>query len=55
MESYGLSSEDARTLTSQRATADYFDAVVEAGADAKTASNWIIGDLANLVNDAGIS
>ena len=55
MESYGLSSEDARTLTSQRATADYFDAVVEAGADAKTASNWIIGDLAKLVNDAGIS
>ena len=46
---------DARTLTSQRATADYFDAVVEAGADAKTASNWIIGDLAKLVNDAGIS
>lgn len=54
MADYGLSSEDARTLTAQKDTADYLDAVVAAGADAKTAANWMIGDLAKLVNDAGI-
>ena len=28
-----------------RAMAEYFDAVVDAGADAKLASNWIMGEL----------
>lgn len=55
MESFGLSSEDARTLTAQRDTAEYFDEAVAAGGDAKTVANWMIGDLAKLVNDAGIS
>lgn len=51
---YGLSVEDARTLTVVRDTADYLDAVVAAGADPKQASNWMIGDLAKLVNDANV-
>ena len=28
--------------------AEYFDAVVDAGADAKLASNWIMGELSNI-------
>ena len=48
---YGLSEGDADILTTQKATADYLDAVVAAGADAKTASNWMLGDLAKLVNE----
>ncbi|HEX6349891.1 MAG TPA: Asp-tRNA(Asn)/Glu-tRNA(Gln) amidotransferase subunit GatB [Candidatus Dormibacteraeota bacterium] len=39
---YGLSEQDARELTAERATADYFEAVVAAGAEAKPAANWVI-------------
>ena len=46
----GLSQYDARVLTDERPMADYFEAVVAAGADAKLASNWITGDIAAYVN-----
>lgn len=52
---YGLSHEDSRILTAARETADYLDATVKAGADAKTAANWMLGDLAKLVNDANMT
>ncbi|WP_298706340.1 Asp-tRNA(Asn)/Glu-tRNA(Gln) amidotransferase subunit GatB [uncultured Veillonella sp.] len=52
---YGLSHEDSRILTAARETADYLDATVRAGADAKTAANWMLGDMAKLVNDANIT
>lgn len=52
---YNLSHEDSRILTAARETADYLDAVVKAGADAKTAANWMLGDMAKLVNDANIT
>ncbi|WP_295790518.1 Asp-tRNA(Asn)/Glu-tRNA(Gln) amidotransferase subunit GatB [uncultured Veillonella sp.] len=52
---YGLSHEDSRILTTARETADYLDATVKAGADAKTAANWMLGDMAKLVNDANIT
>ena len=42
MERHGLSEQDARELTTERATADYFEAVVAAGAEAKPAANWVI-------------
>ena len=42
MEAHGLSEQDARELTAERATADYFEAVVAAGAEAKPAANWVI-------------
>ena len=35
--------------------ADYFEAVVGAGADAKLAANWITGDLAAYVNSNRLS
>ncbi len=37
---YGLPEYDAEQLTQSRALADYFEALVAAGAAAKTASNW---------------
>jgi aspartyl-tRNA(Asn)/glutamyl-tRNA(Gln) amidotransferase subunit B len=53
MKDYGLSAYDAGVLTASRATADYFDATVAAGADAKTAANWIMGELSRHLNAAG--
>ncbi len=51
-EQYGLSDYDATVLTGTRAMADYFEASVKAGADAKKAANWIMGDLQALLTDA---
>lgn len=47
---YGLSDYDAGILTSSRAMAEYFDTAVAAGADAKLAANWMMGDLAKNLN-----
>ena len=49
---YGLSAYDAGVLTSTRAMADYYEAVVAAKADAKKAANWITGDLQALLTEA---
>lgn len=51
---YGLSDYDAGIITSTRAMAEYFDAVVKTGADAKLAANWIMGDLANALNEDSV-
>ena len=51
---YGLSSYDAGIITSSRQMAEYFDTVVAAGADAKLAANWIMGDLSKNLNAEGI-
>lgn len=48
-EEYGLSGYDADVLTASRAMADYFEATVKAGAGAKQAANWIMGDLQALL------
>ena len=50
---YGITPYDAGVLTSSTALADYFEAVVHAGAPAKSASNWISGELLRRLNDAG--
>jgi aspartyl-tRNA(Asn)/glutamyl-tRNA(Gln) amidotransferase subunit B len=50
---YGLTPYDADVLTDTRARADYFEAVVGAGAPAKSASNWIQTELLRRLNDAG--
>ncbi|OCQ95258.1 glutamyl-tRNA amidotransferase [Limnothrix sp. PR1529] len=42
----GLSAYDAQVLTDERAVAEYFEATVTAGGDAKQAANWIMGDIA---------
>ncbi|MGD9497011.1 MAG: Asp-tRNA(Asn)/Glu-tRNA(Gln) amidotransferase subunit GatB [Armatimonadota bacterium] len=54
-EQYGLPAYDARVLTESRELADYFEETCRrfAGA-AKTVSNWVMGDLMSLLNEAGI-
>ena len=47
---HGLPTYDAEIITSTRTMAEYFDAVVDAGADAKLASNWIMGELSKHLN-----
>ncbi|MEN9658952.1 MAG: Asp-tRNA(Asn)/Glu-tRNA(Gln) amidotransferase GatCAB subunit [Pseudomonadota bacterium] len=47
---YGLSAYDASTLTSSKDMAVYFEAMVAAGADAKLAANWIMGDVLATLN-----
>jgi aspartyl-tRNA(Asn)/glutamyl-tRNA(Gln) amidotransferase subunit B len=49
-EQLGLSIYDARVLTDERPMAEYFEASVAAGAEAKAVSNWITGDIAAYVN-----
>ena len=51
---YGLADYEAGIITSSRAMAEYFDAVVATGADPKLAANWIMGDLAKNLNEDGI-
>jgi aspartyl-tRNA(Asn)/glutamyl-tRNA(Gln) amidotransferase subunit B len=50
---YGLSTYDARVLTSEAALADYFESVVAAGVDPKTAANWVMGDVVASYNVTG--
>lgn len=55
-EQYGLSEYDARHVGADRASAAYFEACAAAAGDAKLAANWIMGDLASVLNreDLGI-
>lgn len=46
----GLSAYDARVLTDDRAMAEYFEATIAAGAPAKLAANWLMGDISAYLN-----
>ncbi len=50
---YELAPYDAGVLTATRELADYFEAVVRAGAPAKMAASWISVELLRRLNDAG--
>lgn len=50
MAEYGLSLYDASIITGSKALADYFDACVILYPEAKTVSNWLMGDLIRLLN-----
>ena len=50
MDDMGLSAYDAGVLVADRPVAVYFEAAIEAGGDAKSIANWIIGDLFRLMN-----
>ncbi|PPT08355.1 Aspartyl-tRNA(Asn) amidotransferase subunit B [Geitlerinema sp. FC II] len=54
-EEWGLSAYDARVLTEERDVAEYFEAVVAAGAPAKQAANWVMGDIAGYTNETKLS
>ncbi len=46
----GLGDYDAEILSSEVATADYFEAAAKTGGDAKLAANWVMGELAKTLN-----
>jgi len=50
---YGLTPYDAGVLTATRALADYFEAVVKAGAPAKPAANWVSVELLRRLKERG--
>jgi aspartyl-tRNA(Asn)/glutamyl-tRNA(Gln) amidotransferase subunit B len=50
---YALPEYDAVELTRSREVADFFEATVAAGAPAKPASNWIMGEVARTLHTAG--
>ena len=50
---YKITPYDASVLTAARALADYFEATVNAGAQPKSAANWISVELLRRLNDAG--
>ncbi|MFQ6133330.1 MAG: Asp-tRNA(Asn)/Glu-tRNA(Gln) amidotransferase subunit GatB [Armatimonadota bacterium] len=52
---YGIPEYDAGVLTASRDMADYFEECVKLGADAKQAGNWIMGDLAALLNEQDVA
>ncbi len=51
----GLPPYDAEVLTASRALADYFEAGVAAGGNAKAVGNWIMGEITRTLNDNGIT
>ncbi len=52
---YGLSEYDAGVLTADRKTAEYFDSVVKAGADAKRTCNLLTQTGLKIANDKGVA
>ncbi|MEK7765493.1 MAG: Asp-tRNA(Asn)/Glu-tRNA(Gln) amidotransferase subunit GatB, partial [bacterium] len=50
---YGLPAYDVEVLTADRATADWFEEAVGAGAPPKAAGNWVMTELLGKLNAAG--
>jgi len=50
---YGITPYDAEVLTNTQALADYFEAVVKAGAPGKAAANWMQTELLRGLKDSG--
>jgi len=53
-EAYGLPKQDAALLTASKTTADFFEEVAKAGAEAKQAANWILNEYAFLLQEAKV-
>lgn len=54
MAEFGIPSYDAGLLTDTRALADYFEETAKLSGNGKASANWIMGDLARLLNAASI-
>lgn len=50
VQQYGLSAYDSRMVASDRATAAYFEACAAVAGDAKLTANWVMGELASVLN-----
>ena len=53
VQAFAITLYDAEVLTASQALADYFEAVVAAGAPGKSAANWMQTELLRLLKDAG--
>ncbi|MCM3041958.1 Asp-tRNA(Asn)/Glu-tRNA(Gln) amidotransferase subunit GatB [Paenibacillus motobuensis] len=51
---YGLPDYDAAVITSSKALADLFESSLEHTSDAKSVSNWIMGELLGYLNSNGL-
>ena len=51
--SYGLREYDADVLTAHRPMSEYFEHVVASSGDARSAANWVMGDLSALLKQGG--
>jgi aspartyl-tRNA(Asn)/glutamyl-tRNA(Gln) amidotransferase subunit B len=51
----GLSAYDAAVLVAEKETADYFEAMVGAGAEPKAAANWLNNEYFGRLNKAGLA
>ncbi|MEO0442696.1 MAG: Asp-tRNA(Asn)/Glu-tRNA(Gln) amidotransferase subunit GatB [Pseudomonadota bacterium] len=54
IEQYALSEYDAKVLGDDAATAQFFEACVKHGEDAKLAANWVMGELSARLNASDI-
>jgi aspartyl-tRNA(Asn)/glutamyl-tRNA(Gln) amidotransferase subunit B len=52
---YKLNETDAAILVDERALAEFYEKVVEAGADAKSACNWVLRDIIRLMHEQKIT
>lgn len=50
---YGLSEYDAGRLVSNKKQADFFEKVVESGAEPKAVANWMLGSISRIINENG--
>jgi len=50
---YGLREYDAEVLTTNKELAHYFEETVKAAGDGRAAGNWVMGDLAGALKEAG--
>jgi aspartyl-tRNA(Asn)/glutamyl-tRNA(Gln) amidotransferase subunit B len=51
---YGLPEYDATLLTQSRSSGEFFEQAVAAGAPPKSVSNWMMGELARVLNERGV-
>jgi len=50
---FGLREYDAEVLTQTRAASEYFETAAKVSGDAKSAANWVMGDLMGLLKAEG--
>jgi aspartyl-tRNA(Asn)/glutamyl-tRNA(Gln) amidotransferase subunit B len=53
VEGYGLREYDAAVLTATREIGEYFEKAAQASGDARATANWVMGDLAATLKEAG--
>lgn len=51
----GLPEYDARVITAEKSLADWYEGILKAGAGAKVASNWFMGEVLRTVKETGKS